>query len=93
MKKLMVMITMILCLGFSLVFAQDFEYTDFLKTVFDTRDGFAIINETVYEPGDVIKGSPYMLIKIEYDFVTLKNTVDGKTIKIGFKNGNRPKSN
>ncbi len=90
MKKLIAIITLILCLGFSTAFAQVFEYTGFLKMAFDTRDGFAIINETIYEPGDIIKGSSYMLIKIEHDFVTLKNTEDGKTIKVSFKDGNKP---
>jgi hypothetical protein len=85
MKKIIVMISLFLCLSFSLVFAQDFEYTGFVKTVID-QDGYAIINDMTYQPGEMIKGTNYRLLQIEYDYVILQNVEDNSTIKIGFKN-------
>ena len=53
MKKLIVMVTLILCLGFSLAFAQELTYTGFMKTIIDPA-GVAIINEDVYSPGQIV---------------------------------------
>ena len=89
MKKLIAILTVILCLGFTSAFAQEFKYSGFVKTVID-MEGFAVINEDVYQPGEVIKGSTYKLIRIEYDYVLLEDINDHKQIKIGFYLGNRP---
>ena len=92
MKKLIATMVLGLCLIFSSSYAQQLEYTGFLKTVLD-MDGFAIINEKVYEPGDVIKDSVYKLITIERDYVLLEDVNTKERIKISFKLGNKPIDN
>ncbi|RLD67284.1 MAG: hypothetical protein DRI84_02920 [Bacteroidetes bacterium] len=82
-----------LCLIFTTsVYAQQFKYTAFVKTISDP-DGYAVINKNIYQPEDVIADSVYKLIKIEYDYVLLENTNTKKQIKIGFYLGNKPVSN
>ncbi len=88
MKKIIVMITLFISVSLSLAFAQNFEYTGFVKTVYD-MEGYAEINKHVYQPGEIIKDTTYKLIKIEYDYVVLENIKDKTQIKIGFKHGNK----
>lgn len=92
MKKVIFTAIMFLCLGFSLVFAQSFEYTGFVKTVIDP-EGYAIINDMTYQPGEVIYGTDYKLVKIEYDFVVLENIKDKTIIRVGFKHGDKVLNN
>lgn len=87
MKKI-TMIIMFLCLSLSFAFAQNFEYTAFVKTVIEP-EGYAEINKGVYRPGEIIYGSDYKLVKIEYDYVVLEHIEDKTQIRIGFKFGNK----
>jgi len=88
MKKIIVIITLILSLSLSLAFAQNFEYTGFVKTIYD-MEGYAEINKAIYQPGEIIKNTTYKLIKIEYNYVVLENVKNKTQIKIGFKYGNK----
>ena len=88
MKKIIVMISLILLLSCSSAFSQDFEYTGFVKSVI-FPGGYAVINENIYQPGEMIKDTSYKLIAIEYDYVVLENVKNKTQIKIGFKLGNK----
>ena len=84
MKKLFIILSIILIFGFNIAFAQQIEYSGFIKSVVDP-DGIAILNDNIYKPGEVVEGTPYMLISIEYNYVVLKHTTTGDTIKVRFK--------
>jgi hypothetical protein len=90
MKKLFTILIIILVFGLTSAFAQEMEYTGFVKSVVKP-EGIAIINELIYEVGDIISGTSYMLVKIEYNFVVLKDTKDGSTLLVRFKYSGKPK--
>ena len=89
MKKLLLVLLLVLSFGITSAFAQDFKYHGFMKSVTD-MNGFAIINDVVYTPGDMVYNTEYKLIQIEYHYIILENTKTGESKKVNFFMG-KPK--
>ena len=81
MKKLIAIITVILCLGFSTAFASDIVYNGFVQ---GSGKWLAVLDNEIYEIGDtIIDRSNCKVSDITQKYVTL--TCDEEKVTVYFK--------